>query len=191
MCVAFSDESMRSMPGEPMYLVGATIFHASAENSTSSLVALKPSGAKKLHWRELGREVQAQALDIVAEAPVTTSIIIATPMNIHKQERARRKCLELLLPALERDGIHRLVMESRNELADRRDVELVSALRSRKLVSSVRIEHVRGEFDPRLWYPDLVLGAFGDELCDVGQPDDWLAAWQRAEQSVHFDIVEP
>ena len=121
---------------------------------------------------------------------MTTSIIVAAPMNIHKQERARRKCLESLLPVLERDGVDRLVMESRNELADRRDVELASALRSRRLVSMLRIEHARGELDPRLWYPDLVLGAFGDALCDNGQPDDWLTAWRKVERRIHFDVEE-
>lgn len=39
MCVAFADESMRQVNGEAMYLIGATVFHAAAD-ATSSLVNL-------------------------------------------------------------------------------------------------------------------------------------------------------
>ena len=189
MCLAFADESMRST-NQSIYMIGATIFHDDAEASLSELVSQKPRNARKLHWRELGRKAQAGVLQTVAEAPATTTVIIAAPMNLHRQERARRKCLEALRPLLEAESVETLVIESRNDAADRRDIDMVSVLRSQKRIDIIRIEHRKGASEPRLWFPDIVLGAYGDVLCGDELPGDWMDAWHRAEEKTVLETVD-
>ena len=65
-----------------------------------------------------------------------------------------------------------------------RDVELLETLRRSGGVSGIRVSNARGEADPRLWVPDQVLGAFGDEI--MGRPKSvrWSASWERVRQSV-------
>lgn len=55
-------------------------------------------------------------------------------------------------------------MESREHRQNARDVELLNALRSQRLVGpELRIEHLPGPSDPLLWVPDVVAGAVGAE----------------------------
>ena len=78
-------------------------------------------------------------------------------------ERARRKCLELLLPTLEKEyGISRLVLESRETSQDDRDLMFVRGLRSRRFISRLRVDFALGFSDARLWIADQALGAIGD-----------------------------
>lgn len=78
-------------------------------------------------------------------------------------ERARRKCLELLLPTLEKEyGVSRLVLESRETSQDDRDLVFVRGLRSRRFISQLRVDFAPGFSDARLWIADQALGAIGD-----------------------------
>lgn len=90
--------------------------------------------------------------------------IAATPLNgTVTSERARRKCLELLLPTLEKEyGISRLVLESRETSQDDRDLVFVRGLRSRRFISRLRVDFAPGFSDARLWIADQALGAIGD-----------------------------
>ena len=189
MKIAYADESVRAM-GEPsMYLLGATVFQGDCTVEIDDLLRQKSPGAPKMHWREMGRGAQARSLCTVAKADATTTVIIASPINTRKQERARRKCMETLFPLLEGLDVGKLVMESRNPIQDARDIEMVDIMKSKGLLKSLMVDHVRGEREPRLWFPDLVLGAYGDVLCEDELPKSWVQAWEDVEKRTDLHVI--
>ena len=189
MGVAYADESMRTSGGESMYLLGATLF-SNDEQNLDGLIKLKARGAAKLHWRELGRETQVDVMNVIGSIPALTTVVVGTPMNPHKQERARRKCLEAMIGILVDQGVEELVLEARDSRLDLRDVQLVDTIKSKQKGLSFSIHHVRGSEDPRLWVPDQVLGAYGDQLCLTELSDDWLEAWQQLEPRTRFEAID-
>lgn len=163
MKTAWGDESIRMVASPPMYLLAASFFDAEYERELSSLERIKPAGAKKLHWMDMNARLRRASLSALAELPMSHTIVVATPLNGRKQERARRKALEALLPALEARGMTMLVLESRGRINDRRDIELLLALRRQSALSGkLDISHKAGNEDSRLWIPDQILGVFGD-----------------------------
>lgn len=69
----------------------------------------------------------------------------------------------------------------RDSRLDQRDVQLVNAMRSKQKELVFSIKHKSGFEDPRLWVPDQILGAYGDQLCLTELDDDWLNAWRLLE----------
>lgn len=189
MVTAYADESMRTLDGESVYLLGATVFRGD-DCQLDALVGLKTNGAKKLHWRELGRVVQAKVMRAVSSLTAITTVVIGVPMNPRKQERARRKCLESLIYFLVDDGIQELVLEARGPALDKRDIQLVDTLKSRGYARNLTVRHRNGADDPRLWVPDQVLGAFGDRLCAQDFDSEWEEAWHDLERVTRFEIID-
>jgi hypothetical protein len=74
--------------------------------------------------------------------------------------------------------VDKLVMESHNPVQDARDVQLADIMKSVGYVHSIKVSHARGELEPRLWFPDLVLGAYGDAICEDRLPAAWKKAWE-------------
>ena len=189
MGTAYADESMRTSGGESMYLLGATLFYD--ENPRlDALVRLKSMGAAKLHWRELGREAQVDVMSAIGGIAAMTTVVVGTPMNPHKQERARRKCLETMIGILIGQGVDELVLEARDSKLDRRDVQLMNAIKSKQRGLTFTIRHRRGSEDARLWIPDQVLGAYGDQLCFSEFGDEWLSAWRLLEAQTKFETAD-
>lgn len=90
-------------------------------------------------------------------------------------ERARRKCLERLLPLLETEyNVDTLVLERREISQDRNDIRFIDGLRSRRFIGPIRVELCAGETDARLWLPDQLLGAYGDAQAGTGRYDEFL-----------------
>lgn len=189
MGIAYADESMRASEGESMYLLGATLF-ANDDQSLDDLVRIKSRGAAKLHWRELGRETQVDVMKVISNIPALTTVVVGTPMNPHKQERSRRKCLETMIGILIEQGVKELVLEARDSRLDLRDVQLVNAMKSKQKGLAFSIHHRRGFEDPRLWVPDQILGAYGDQLCLTEFDDDWLCAWRSLEPRTRFEAID-
>ena len=111
-------------------------------------------------------------------------MVIAAPLSGKKQERARRKCLEALLPALESKGVHELVLENRDEAANRLDLNYVDYAKGSKLVSSIMITHRDAGTEPRLWIADQVLGAMGDYKTHTGDLAYWEKEWLALSKSI-------
>ena len=189
MGVAYIDESVRLTGPQPMYLLGATLFADGSSEDVERLAKQKVPGASKMHWREMGRKAQTKSLKAVASTDAITTVVIATPVNPRKQERSRRKCMEALLPILENQGVHSAIMESRNPIQDARDIKMVDIMRSNGSLADFSVEHMRGEVEPRLWYPDLVLGAYGDMLCEDALPLAWVKAWESVEKKTVLHVI--
>ena len=183
--VAFADESVRVTADPPMYLIAATVIPDGAD--LSSLEAMLPRGATKLHWRDLGRRTQREALSRIGDIGSRSTIVVASPIDPKRQERARRKDLEALLPLLESEGVSRMVMERRFPAADERDAAHFRALRRRGFVSTIELHFADPTTEHRLWVPDQILGAWGEDATGDGVPP-WENEWDALRDSV--SVVE-
>ena len=81
----------------------------------------------------------------MAQIPQWSTVVVATPLNLARQERGRRKALEVLLPALEERGVTQLNLESRWVQEDQFDIDMVRALRSRRVIRDIRVDHVSSD----------------------------------------------
>lgn len=182
---AWGDESVRVVCDPPVYLLAASYRLDGGELDASVLKALRPKGAKKLHWRDMGNKSKVEAMGAVAEICAQHTIVMGCRMPKNKQERARRKCLELMLPHLESLGVSRYVLESREGPQDKADVALLLSLRAKGMCREIEIEHLKGSNDSRLWVPDQVLGAYGDMRCGVGEGSAFRSAWNALSTRVN------
>lgn len=168
----------------PIYLLAATYRADGGDIDASSLDAIRPRQACKLHWRDMGNKTKIKAMNALASINAQHTIVMGCRMSRNKQERARRKCLELLLPHLESLGVTRYVLESREESQNKADVALLLSLRAKGLCRGIELEHMKGSADSRLWMPDQVLGAYGDMRCGVGAGDEFRQAWNALATNV-------
>ena len=166
---------MRVGADPPAYLLAATVF--TSETGLERLERVKPKSAAKLHWREMTDAPKRASLEAIAGIEQATVLVAAAPLPRRKQERARRKCLEALLPELEARGVGKLVLEARDESKNGKDIELLMSLRRKGGVKVIDVVHMRADDEPRLWLPDQVLGAYGDVLCGSRGCDKWRDAW--------------
>ena len=90
---------------------------------------------------------------------------------------------------LEESGIDRAVMESRNPIQDSRDIQMVNIMKSGGILKALNLCHVRGELEPRLWFPDLILGAYGDVLTGDSLPKAWIDALESVEDKTVFHVI--
>ena len=175
---AYGDESTRMVGNPPFYMLGASMLAAESVPELESIYKSLPGGPRKLHWRDMSRRRQRDSLGALSEIERVDVVVIASPLIGRKQERARRKCLQVLLPALEARGVEHLVLESRRAESDRRDLDYVEYAKGSHFVDSIRVEHKFGADEPRLWVADLVLGAMGDYLTRTGDWEYWEAEWK-------------
>lgn len=148
---------------EPMYLLGAALAdHVAAEGARDAMRAIHKSG-KKLHWRDLDHKAKLQSVETIADLQLDHLVVVAAPLDIKRQERARAKCLERLCWEVEDLGGSHVVLEARTPSLNKRDRALIPKLRGKKaLPIGLKIDWQLGSEDPMLWIADQVLGAYGD-----------------------------
>ena len=118
---------------------------------------------KKLLWRDLGDAGKKTVQQVIPRLDLNHVIVIGTPLVGIKQERARGLCLERLLWELDQRCVSRIFLESRGEALDLSDRRRIDGLRARHALNrETRVDWMRGEIDPMLWSPDIVLGTLGD-----------------------------
>ena len=186
--IAYGDESVRVSSTPPLYLLAATVLADEGSHGLEALEKLVPKGAKKLHWRDMTNRLQSRSLAQISSMEQTTTIVVASPLDKIKQERARRKCLARLLVCLEETGVEKLVLESRKDELDKRDRDCLLYLRRSNAIWGIDIEHVPGDEDPRLWLPDQILGAYGDVLSESGHFKKWVDKWESMADDV--EVIE-
>lgn len=187
--VAYVDESMRTFDGEATYYLCAVIDRGIGEVAVQKLRSLVPREARKLHWREMGVSLQGDSLKLVGSFAMDVIVVSGRPINPRKQERARRKCLEVLLPLLGSAGVGRVVMESRSDALDKRDREMAVNLIRKGWLGSVVLAHMRGSDEPRLWVPDQILGAQGHVDAKGAAHEDWAFEWRRLEKRIERRMI--
>lgn len=156
---AYVDESEPGDRRDPgAYILAAALPLPDAhELIRAELCALKPRSAKKLHWTESDVVHQQWIVAALAALPMTFVAVVAVLSPTARSERRRRVALECLLFELAALGIDTVVLESRGP-ADGRDRAHVDALRARRALGGVRVDHVAGAADPLLWAADAACG---------------------------------
>ena len=123
---------------------------------------------------------------MIGQLGLTVVVVVGTPLDKSRQERARRICMETLYPDLCARGITRIWQEARTPSLNVYDRKMIDALRGKKVLpSTVRVEFAQPREEPMLWVPDAVAGAVG--CARVGESREWLA---RMEHSVvEIDVL--
>lgn len=183
--IAYVDESIRMAANPPTYLMAATV--PMRDDQLAPFEALLQRGARKLHWRDMPTPLRKKSVRAITEMDHLTTVVAAAPLDRRKQERARRKCLGALLPALEELGVSLAILESRDRKADLRDVETAKYLKRRGVISDILVTHA-GTEEHGLWLPDQILGAYGDVLCETTSARMWSDDWALALASI--EVIE-
>ncbi|MQA88187.1 MAG: hypothetical protein GEV03_27095 [Streptosporangiales bacterium] len=104
-----------------------------------------------------------------------------------RQERARRKCLEALLAALDGLGVSHVVMEPRGSRLDERDFTLVDACRRKRIISAdLRVDFARPlDEGGCLWVVDAACGAV---LADLRGNSSFLDTLRARLTVIEIDI---
>lgn len=160
---AWGDESIRNKGlNHPWYLMGASLVTGEPDDIRRELMRIKPVSAKKLHWHDMTPRFKNEVIGRLERLSSFHIIVVGERMAHMKDERARRKCLECLLPILEGYGIEELVLEARTGSLDKSDAAHRIQLHRMGLIDRIRITHMRGDIEPLLWLPDQALGAYVD-----------------------------
>lgn len=163
---AWVDESMHTTGGalaEGIYLLAATIADpASCEPARDVLRGLRPGQAPRLRWRDSDQRSRRRISKAAAELDLLHTVVIGTPLDQHRQERARRLCMQRLLYELSELGVSHVWIENRTQSLNRRDMQMIDALRStRAIPDSLTLDFAMPSVEPMLWVPDIVAGAVG------------------------------
>jgi hypothetical protein len=96
---------------------------------------LRIRGQRKLHWNAEDPKRRTVIAGTVARLPAMHLVVVRTDAAA-TVERRRRKCLEILLPELERAKVDRVYLEAREKKQNQRDVQLLAALRAQQVIGS-------------------------------------------------------
>lgn len=140
----------------------------------------------KLHWHNLDASQRRKVVSAVADFNACHIVVVGTQLDPRRQERARALCLEKIAWELGTYDITNFVLEARTESLNRRDRQLVDALRGRRaLPPGLRIDHELPSQEPMLWIADQVLGAVGESLTGRSQ---WYEALKPAVTIIDIDV---
>lgn len=175
---AWVDESLSGrVGGHVTYVLAAAIGPSATEmDIREQILALRLPGQVKLRWHNEDARRRTTIIRTVASCQLTYVAVVRTGAVNERPERQRRKCLERLWYELELVGITDIVLESRGQADDDRDIELLNKLRGRHLVSTdIRIRHAVGRQEPILSIPDAVCGALASSRAGDPQYQAMLA----------------
>lgn len=164
--LAWADESVRTQDAGPgRYMVGVTLCNLDEAQVRIGFEERKLFHEKKAHWYNMTDPERCKAIDYINGLELRHVVMSAEPLpHTMRPERARRKCLETLLPILEHQyGVTNLFMESRNRKQNKSEIQFIQAMRLRGFINRLEYDLKPGKSDARLWLPDQVLGVTGAE----------------------------
>lgn len=159
---AWGDESGSNARKDPgTYLIAAAIVQDEyVDPCRDAMGGLLLPHERKVHWRDDSDNRRRRVVDVVLSLPVEGFVVVRQVGAGDHPERARRKCLERLVPELESLGCAAFTLESRGFVQDQRDMSMVDSLRRARAVSSaIKVHHQPGPKDPLLWISDALCGA--------------------------------
>ncbi|SDO37771.1 hypothetical protein [Geodermatophilus sp. DSM 45219] len=122
---------------------------------------------RRLHWRDEIGPWRTKIAATIGALDMTAVVVVEVSMANRRQERARRLCMEALLPSLERD--YGVSLEARTQTLTSKDREHVANLVGKRLIiPALRADSARPPEEPM---PDAVAGAVGADR--LGDPE-WL-----------------
>lgn len=185
---AWIDESLRITDDDQgTYILAAVVCDPSCcAPVRQDLSSLLLRGQQRLHWHDESEERRDKMAVKVASVDMAAIVVVGMPVVKAKQERARRLCMEALLPRLDALGVKQVWLESRTSSLNRRDEQMVLALRGKKLITrGLRVEAAYPLEEPMLWLPDIVAGAVG---ADRGGTRRWLDAMRQLVTQIEIGL---
>lgn len=156
---AWVDESVHTDVG--LYVLASAVAETTAcEAHRDALRPLARASRGRTHWKFEDDKDKTRIVQTLSGLDLSHLVAVASPIDPRRQERARRKCLERLMPQLTVAGVTQVWFESRTRRDNQRDIKMVDALRSRGFIDqSIRIDFAYPLNEPMLWIPDAVAGA--------------------------------
>lgn len=182
---AWVDESLIQRPELRRYLLAGVLADVTRTDELRTRArALRTGNEPKVHWRNEDHRRRMALAAAVAELGVAAIVVVGTSMD--RPERARRKCMEVLLPQLQQAGAQRVWREARTPTQDKLDREHVAAMVGRGFIpSTFRVESQQPHQEPMLWLPDIVAGAAN--AAQHGYTT-YLDAMRESVDIVYFDV---
>ena len=165
---AYIDESGRvATPG--LYVLAAVVVRVEqAESVHEVLRAQVRHPGRPFHFRLEEHTDQERLAKTVGALDLVSVVAVATPVDKHRPERARKLCLTQLLWELQRRSIRDVLFESRRPAQDKEDRKLIAAaVRSQHLEPGLVFGFGHPDVEPLLWLPDLVAGAVNRSRFDA------------------------
>lgn len=179
---AWMDESLRTrVDGPGTYVLAAVVCPPErCDEIRGCLRCLLRKRQPRLHWKEETDRRRDLIAGALGSWGLPALVVVGRPMDPRKQERARRLCFAGLVDHLGTRGVSRLWIDARTPSLNRRDRQMVDALRSqRRLPHGLRVDVARPLQEPMLWLPDIVAGAVKAGL-------DGRPAWRAMiNESIH------
>ncbi|MET8154913.1 hypothetical protein ABZT47_00990 [Sphaerisporangium sp. NPDC005289] len=162
MLTAYIDESLRRRPNDwNVYAMAAVLVEcAHHEQVRAALESLRLGKSQRLHWRDESAKRQLTIAERLAELPISGIVTVCLYSRGVRTERARRRCLERLLPEVERAGAATASIESRSPEQDHLDRGLLTGLRATGVVAkSLTVTWQPSVSEPLLWAADAIVSA--------------------------------
>lgn len=156
---AYIDESLREAVSGLYVLASVTVPGERAEGVRGVLRAGLRNRRPRFHWTDEQSADREAMTKVVSDLALPGLVVVASPMDPRRSERARRVCLTRLLWELGQRGVHEVVLESRQGLDGDDRVHIVRVQRAGYLAAGLRYTFGRPLQEPLLWLPDLVAGA--------------------------------
>ena len=158
---AWIDESIHLDAGNSFYVLAAAVGDPSSSDMIrDQLRALVPGRRPRLHWHKEEGSDRLIIVDAVGKLDLAHLVVVGSPVSQRKQERARRKCAELLFHRLSEMGVSQAFIEARTPTQNQKDMRMVRGFRGAKTIAAdPRVDFARPLEEPMLWVPDAVAGA--------------------------------
>jgi hypothetical protein len=147
--------------GERWYVLVAVVLERERQPELRRLAAtmLLPQ-QRRVHWHDESAARREKLATIVADSGCVAIVVVATPVDNKRQDRARRHSLERLVWELAGLGVAKVVAESRQPVRDRADTRALAGFRRRgSMPPTMTFEHARPLDESLLWLADVVAGA--------------------------------
>jgi len=157
---AYVDESARNAEPGLYVLAGVVVDRDQADDVRAVLRSGLRHQRRRFHWREEEHTDQESMAKLVGSLDLMAVVVVATPVDPRRPERARRLCLTRLLWELEHRNARDVLLESRGPAQDRDDRRHIgNAQRAQQLEPGLVFGFGNPLAEPLLWLPDLLAGA--------------------------------
>ncbi len=119
-----------------------------------------PQRQPRFHWRAESTQRRVAVAKIVSDLTLPGLVVVTSPIDPRRQERARRVGLTRLLWELEQRQVLDVLFESRQRTADNADRSHIGTCQQAGHVTrQLRYGFGQPLAEPLLWLPDLLAGA--------------------------------
>jgi hypothetical protein len=127
------------------YLLAAVVCDPSQCDPVREMLrSLRYRRQPRLHWSSEEGSRKAKIAESIGALNLPATVVIGMPLAKSKQERARAKCMEALLPEMQNEGVSRVWLEARTPSLQRRDQRLIDAIRAKGLIGAgIRVDTAR------------------------------------------------